>query len=154
MQPSQMLIWCNKTAAADATMAFKIPILGGATPLAAGLEHSWQLALRARQAGQIPYVILLSDGKANITTAGEPGRPIAHGEALAAAKKLADDAIASLFIDTSTLAVQGKNLAQEIATQMAASYLALPYANAAKLAQHIAQKTSSQKTAALATSSR
>jgi hypothetical protein len=26
MQPSQMLIWCNKTAAADTSMAFKIPI--------------------------------------------------------------------------------------------------------------------------------
>jgi magnesium chelatase subunit D len=122
---------------------------GGATPLAAGLDNSHKLALRARQAGQTPYVILLSDGKANITSAGEPGRPQAHSEALAAAKKLASDGIASLFIDTSPLAVQGKNLAQEIATQMSASYLALPYASAKKLAQHIGQKT-----AALATSSR
>jgi magnesium chelatase subunit D len=121
---------------------------GGATPLAAGLDNSHKLALRARQAGQTPYVILLSDGKANITAAGEPGRPQAHSEALAAAKKLANDGIASLFIDTSPLAVQGKNLAQEIATQMSASYLALPYANAKKLAQHIGQKT-----AALATGS-
>jgi magnesium chelatase subunit D len=122
---------------------------GGATPLAAGLDNSWKLALRARQAGQTPYVILLSDGKANITSAGEPGRPQAHSEALAAAKKLANDGIASLFIDTSPLAVQGKNLAQEIATQMSASYLALPYASAKKLAQHIGDKT-----AALATASR
>jgi magnesium chelatase subunit D len=114
---------------------------GGATPLAAGLDNSWKLALRARQAGQTPYVILLSDGKANITAAGEPGRPQAHNEALTAAKKIATDGIASLFIDTSPLAVQGKNLAQEIATQMSASYLALPYASAKKLAQHIGQKT-------------
>ncbi len=117
---------------------------GGATPIAAGIEASWQLALRGRQAGLTPYVIVLSDGKANITASGEPGRPIAHQEALNSAQKLSSDSIASLFIDTSPMVSPAQNLALEIAQNMAAVYLALPYANSAKLAHTIGKQVADQ----------
>lgn len=58
---------------------------GGATPLAAGIDVARQLAQGIVQQGGTPLLVLLIDGKANMTRDGRPGRSAAQAEALAKA---------------------------------------------------------------------
>jgi magnesium chelatase subunit D len=121
---------------------------GGGTPIAAGLDCAVVEAKRAIKRGETPYIVVLSDGRANITRAGQPGRATAHQEALNSAKQLSAQGITSLFIDTSQsigtrqggqLGSQpaGQPLAREIAQAMQATYLPLPQAGAQRLAQAV-----------------
>jgi magnesium chelatase subunit D len=73
--------------------------VGGATPLAAGLDLAARviLAERRREPGVAPLVVLLTDGRGNLAlTPG--GRP--QAEALALAARLGREGVAGLVIDT------------------------------------------------------
>ena len=59
---------------------------GGTTPLAAGIDAALAMAEDARRRGQSPILIVMTDGRANITRDGEPDRKRAGTEALAAAR--------------------------------------------------------------------
>ncbi len=96
---------------------------GGGTPLASGLDAASALALSALRRGQTPLAVLLTDGRANVARDGRPGRPAAHGDALASARALRSLNVKSLLVDT---APQPEPRASEIAEAMGASYLALP----------------------------
>ncbi len=104
---------------------------GGGTPIASGIDRAIELIGAVRRAGRTPLVVLLSDGRANVSRAGEGGREQAHADALAAGRALAETGTAALFIDT---AAQPQERAREIAHAMAAGYLALPNADARRLA--------------------
>jgi magnesium chelatase subunit D len=110
---------------------------GGATPIAAGLDCAIVEAKRAIKRGETPYFVLLSDGRANITRAGQPGRTQAHQEALFSAKQLAQLGVTSLMIDTSQQISSGSKsaVAREIASALEARYLPLPAIGAVRLAQ-------------------
>ena len=103
---------------------------GGGTPLACGLDAARALAQAVSRAGSTPLVVLLTDGRANVTRRGEPGREQASTEAMAAARLLASDGIGGLLIDT---ADHPSRLAQALADAMRASYLPLPHAGARAL---------------------
>jgi magnesium chelatase subunit D len=107
---------------------------GGGTPLAAGLDAALALAAGLRRRGGAPGVILLTDGRANIARDGRPGRVRAAEDALAAARLLAAEGLASLVID---LAPQPQPAAAALARAMRAGYLPLPHANAATLARAV-----------------
>lgn len=103
---------------------------GGGTPLAMGLNTSRELAHSVRGRGRTPSLIVLTDGRANIDTQGQPGRKQAAEDAAAAAKAIARQGIDALVVDISARASrEGGALAEA----MQARYLALPRADAKTL---------------------
>ena len=103
---------------------------GGGTPLAAGLRAAHDLAEAARARGRTPFVVVLTDGRANIAADGRAVRPAATADAAAAAKAIGAAGIASAFVDISARpGPEGATLA----AAMRARYLPLPRADAATM---------------------
>lgn len=100
---------------------------GGGTPLAMALDNALQLAEVARRRGTEPYLVLLTDGKANIDRHGKPGRTQAMADALESAALFRKSGQRSLLIDTSQ---RTSPQVAELAQAMHAQYLALPRADA------------------------
>jgi magnesium chelatase subunit D len=105
---------------------------GGATPLAAGIDTATSLVDGLRRAGDTPVVILLTDGRANVARDGSTDRPRAQEDARLASRQLSAAGVASLWIDTSP---HPQPQAHQLAAEMGARYLPLPYADAAALAR-------------------
>lgn len=105
---------------------------GGGTPIAAALDVAMVLARRVRRGGGRPGVVVLSDGKANVTRAGIGGRPTAHAEALESSRRLARDGVPVVWLDVGTRPARE---AQEIAAALEAVYLPLPVADAQRIAE-------------------
>jgi magnesium chelatase subunit D len=107
---------------------------GGGTPLAAGIDAGFLLAESVRRAGDTPTLVLLTDGRANVTLAGTGGRAQAEQEAVQAARRVRSAGHSALFLDISPRpGEQGRRLARE----MAALYLPLPYADAASVSRAV-----------------
>jgi magnesium chelatase subunit D len=107
---------------------------GGATPLAAAFDLANLLATQALRRGETPTIVFLSDGRANMSRNGTPGRALAEVEATTAARMLAASRVAALFIDTGP---QPQAAARAVAGAMNANYVALPYADANALARTV-----------------
>ena len=107
---------------------------GGGTPLASGIDAARTLAEQIRRKGQTPIVVLLTDGRGNIARDGSPGRPQAAQDARAAAAALRSAGITALLVDT---APQPQPAARQLAADMGAQYLALPYAGAHTVSQAV-----------------
>jgi magnesium chelatase subunit D len=106
---------------------------GGGTPLAAGIEAAIHLAEEVKRKGQSPFVVLMTDGAANISLGGKAaGRTKAREDALAAARVARSVRLPALVID---IAPRPQPAAAELAVEMNARYLPLPYADAAVLAR-------------------
>ncbi len=101
---------------------------GGGTPLAAGLDAAAALAEAERRRGRAPVVVVLTDGRANIARDGSVDRPQAADDAAASAAVLKALAIPCLVIDT---APRPDRRAARVADCMGATYLPLPFADAA-----------------------
>jgi magnesium chelatase subunit D len=100
---------------------------GGGTPLAAGIEMALRVVSQVQREGASPLVVLLTDGRANVTLGGQGGRTQAAEDALAAAHRLRALRVRSLLVDTS---VRPEPAAAALALAMGARYLALPQADA------------------------
>jgi magnesium chelatase subunit D len=107
---------------------------GGGTPLAAGIEAAAALADGVRRRGETPIVIVLTDGRANVARDGTHGRARAEEDAIAAARAVCAAGVTTLLVDTSP---QPQPLARRLATEMGASYLPLPHADAAALSRAV-----------------
>jgi magnesium chelatase subunit D len=107
---------------------------GGGTPLAAAIEAAAGLADAVRRRGSTPIVVLLTDGRANVSRGGNAGRAAAEADALAAAGLLGAMAVSVLLVDTSP---RPHPAARGLAAAMAARYFPLPQADAAALARAI-----------------
>ena len=107
---------------------------GGGTPLAAGLDAAFALSESVRRKGQIPTIILLTDGRANIARDGGQGRPRAEGDAISAAQQLRAAGITIVLVDTSP---RPGALAENFAREMGARYLPLPHADATTLSKAV-----------------
>ena len=103
---------------------------GGGTPLAAGIDAAVLLGQSVVRSGCTPLLVLLTDGRANVSRAGTGGRAQAGVEALAAARALRQSGLSALLVDTSP---QPQATAQQLAVEMNATYLPLPYAAASEL---------------------
>jgi magnesium chelatase subunit D len=109
---------------------------GGGTPLAAGLTTAHALAEAARAAGRTPFIVVLTDGRANIAADGRAVRAQAQADAMAAAATIARSGIGAAFVDTSA---RPRAEGAELATAMRARYLPLPRADASAVHAAIAQ---------------
>ena len=103
---------------------------GGGTPLALGLEAALECAEAALAKGRTPSIVVLTDGRANVDAAGQPGRKQAGEDAEKAAKAIARSGVDALVVDIS--ARPGRE-GGELAKAMLARFLALPMADAQKL---------------------
>lgn len=104
---------------------------GGGTPIALALKHATEQAQALERQGITPLLVMLSDGKANVTIDGVGGRTQAQADALQWAKQWANHGFTSLWIDT---ALQPTGQAQELANVMQARYLPMPYVASQRLA--------------------
>ncbi|MGI4878872.1 MAG: magnesium chelatase subunit D [Janthinobacterium lividum] len=104
---------------------------GGGTPLAAGLDTAIDLARAAKGRGRTPFVVVLTDGRANIARDGTASRERAVADVLAVARGFVADRIAAAFIDTSP---RPRPEGAAIAAAMGARYAPLPAAGAAAMA--------------------
>jgi magnesium chelatase subunit D len=118
---------------------------GGGTPLAAGIDAVAELADATARRGGNPVIVLLTDGRANVTRSGAGGRAQADAEARIAARRLRLAGHASMLIDTSP---QPQALARGLANEMGATYLALPHADATGLSRAVQRATEGATTGA------
>jgi len=126
LEPTRSLVQAKKNLSSFAA--------GGGTPLASGLEKALKLAERSRQSGKTPVMALLTDGKANIDLAGNPGRDTAMDDAQKIAKISCENKISAVFIDVGRKS--NPNLS-DLARLMNAQYINLPRANATDLSQSL-----------------
>ena len=107
---------------------------GGGTPLAAGIDAAAALAGATLRRGGTPLVVLLTDGRANVARDGTGGRARADEHAREAARTLRALGLTALLIDTSP---QPQAAARQLALEMNAAYLPLPYADAATMSHSV-----------------
>ncbi len=94
---------------------------GGKTPLVHGLSLGHELLLQQlrRDPTSFPVLVVISDGKANVSLAG--GKPLA--EARQAARAIAEDGrIRTLVVDVEKAGLIRFGLAQDLAAEMGAQY--------------------------------
>ena len=111
---------------------------GGGTPVAAGLDTALVLADQVRRKGQLPLLVLMTDGRANIGRDGAPGRPHAFEDALTSARRVRAAGVAALAIDT---APTQQKLAEPptflLGQAMNARYVRLPNADSARVLEAV-----------------
>lgn len=111
---------------------------GGGSPVAAGLELAARLAAQLARAGDDVSLVVLTDGRANLSRDGQPGRERAASEARRVARELVPLAVNRVLIDTS---VRPEPAAQALAAALAARYLPMPFARARDIRDSIAAAT-------------
>ncbi|MEM7397687.1 MAG: magnesium chelatase subunit D [Pseudomonadota bacterium] len=107
---------------------------GGGTPLAEALEQASLLAQSIKRRHQTPAVVLLTDGRPNISRDGKRGRDAAEADAIEAAAALRHHGVAALLIDTSP---RGEASAERIADAIGAQYVPLPHADAQAVSMEV-----------------
>lgn len=98
---------------------------GGGTPLASALNAAREVAVGLVKRGERVQLVVLTDGRGNVTLDGRGEPAEAHEQALASARALALAGLDILFIDSSPRA---RPVAFELAEAMQAQYLPLPRA--------------------------
>ena len=104
---------------------------GGGTPLAHGLELALATAKQARSRGMTPTIALLTDGRGNIALDGSANREMAEEQAARMARAIRAAGTPAVVIDT---AMRPNPRLVELARNMGAQYIALPRANAHRMA--------------------
>ena len=107
---------------------------GGATPLASGLDAAAALADAEQRRGRTPVIVVLTDGRANMTRDGKGGRSRAEDEAMDSARRARGAGLTALFVDTSP---RPNPFARKVAGEMGATYIPLPQANASTVSQAV-----------------
>jgi magnesium chelatase subunit D len=110
---------------------------GGGTPLAAAIDCLTVLTKSIHKKGETPFVVMLTDGRANVSRTGTGGRTKAQDDAQLAAKEFFANNVSAIVLDTSP---QPHYLAQGLAKDMGATYLPLPFAGAQAISS-IVQKS-------------
>ncbi len=109
---------------------------GGATPLANGLLEAFNMAEAARSRNIKPIIILLSDGRANMSLDGEGDRVKAIKDTNYIASLIKRNAINNIFIDTSR---RKTPIADELARELKGHYFQLPLANSNSISKAVQQ---------------
>jgi magnesium chelatase subunit D len=101
---------------------------GGATPLAAGIERSLDLLAQElrRDPKTVPWLVLVTDGRANVGLSGGLG----SDDARVMAERVRDSKIHALVLDT-TEGLNAGSAARELARLSGGEYVRLPRAEAA-----------------------
>ena len=109
---------------------------GGATPLANGLLEAFNMADAARSRNIKPIIILLSDGRGNMSLDGEGDRIKAIKDTNYVASLIKQNAINNIFIDTSR---RKTPIADELARELSGHYFQLPLANSSSISKAVQQ---------------
>jgi len=109
---------------------------GGATPLANGLLEAFNMADAARSRNIKPIIILLSDGRGNMSLDGEGDRVKAIKDTNYVASLIKRNAINNIFIDTSR---RKTPIADELARELNGHYFQLPLANSNSISKAVQQ---------------
>lgn len=104
---------------------------GGGTPLALALKMAYEQAAQLHRQGVTPILVMLSDGRANVTLQGLGGRAQAQADALQWSAQWRQTGHRSLWIDTS---IQPDPQVQNLAHTMGGSYLPMPQVQAQRVA--------------------
>lgn len=104
---------------------------GGGTPLALALKMAYEQAAQLHRQGVTPILVMLSDGRANVTLQGVGGRSQAQADALQWSAQWRQTGHRSLWIDTS---IQPDPQVQNLAHIMGGSYLPMPQVQAQRVA--------------------
>ena len=104
---------------------------GGGTPLASGLKLAYEQAMLLQRQGITPLLVILSDGRANVTLDGLGGRTQALADAQSWCDQWRASGHQSLWIDTS---VQPDPQVQTLAYAMGGRYMPMPQAHAHRMA--------------------
>ena len=105
---------------------------GGGTPLPHAMKLALELALQQRRLGVTPSLVMLCDGRANVSLQGSGGRAQAFQESLSLANAWRSQGLQSIWIDTSA---RPEPQAEQLAQAMGARYVPLPQANSQRMAQ-------------------
>ena len=103
---------------------------GGGTPLATGLDRARELATAVTRQGRVPAIVVLTDGRANVARDGTQGGDVGNADAINAARLLRAERLRTLLVDT---ARRPRPRARELAKEMGAEYVPLPFADAASI---------------------
>ena len=109
---------------------------GGATPLANGLLEAFNMADAARSRNIKPIIILLSDGRGNMSLDGVGDRVKAIEDTNYVASLIKRKAINNIFIDTSR---RKTPTADELARELNGHYFQLPMANSGSISKAVQQ---------------
>jgi magnesium chelatase subunit D len=109
---------------------------GGGTPLASAIDAAAALGESIARRGETPVIVMLTDGRGNIARDGSPGRARATEDVKLAARQFRSGGLGALLIDTSPQPVPA---ARQLATEMGATYLPLPYAGSSALSKVVGQ---------------
>ena len=104
---------------------------GGGTPLALALKMACEQSIQLQRQGVTPILVVLSDGRANVTLQGLGGRVQAQADALLWVQQWRQTGHRSLWIDTS---IQPDPQVQNLADAMGASYMPMPQVQAQRMA--------------------
>lgn len=107
---------------------------GGGTPLATAMKLAHETARHATNQGMTPTLVILSDGRANVTLQGEGSRSTAKAQALICASQWRASQLKGIWLDTSA---RPDPQAQEIALAMGANYVPLPLASSQRMANAV-----------------
>ena len=111
---------------------------GGGTPLPHAMKLALELALQQRRLGVTPSLVMLCDGRANVSLQGSGGRAQAFQESLSLANAWRSQGLQSIWIDTSA---RPEPQAEQLAHAMGARYVPLPQANSQRMAQVVQAAT-------------
>jgi magnesium chelatase subunit D len=114
---------------------------GGGTPLALALKMAHEQAAQLQRQGVTPILVVLSDGRANVTLQGLGGRAQAQSDAQSWGQQWRASGHRALWIDTS---MQPDAQAQQLASTMGASYLPMPQVQSQRMASAIERVRSPQ----------
>jgi magnesium chelatase subunit D len=114
---------------------------GGGTPLALALKMAHEQAAQLQRQGVTPILVVLSDGRANVTLQGLGGRAQAQSDAQSWGQQWRASGHRALWIDTS---IQPDAQAQQLASTMGASYLPMPQVQSQRMASAIERVRSPQ----------
>jgi magnesium chelatase subunit D len=114
---------------------------GGGTPLALALKMAHEQAAQLQRQGVTPILVVLSDGRANVTLQGLGGRAQAQTDANNWGQQWRASGHRALWIDTS---MQPDAQAQQLASTMGASYLPMPQVQSQRMASAIERVRSPQ----------
>ena len=110
---------------------------GGTTPLASALLSILELNKQSKLKGFFSTVILLTDGKGNITLDGNVDKEISSKETEKMSNLIIGEKIPVILIDTS---IRPQNDAKELSDKLNATYIFLPKANSYSLSKTIAKE--------------
>ncbi|MBP8149698.1 MAG: magnesium chelatase subunit D [Limnohabitans sp.] len=114
---------------------------GGGTPLALALKMAHEQAAQLQRQGVTPILVVLSDGRANVTLQGLGGRAQAQLDAQSWGQQWRASGHRALWIDTS---MHPDAQAQQLAASMGASYLPMPQVQSQRMAHAIERVRSPQ----------